>query len=66
MQLKHTPGTCDFYKVILGNPCVPVRGQFIFRDLGVLVLSKCPLIDDSGVARAIEQTRRYPWLRKDK
>jgi len=65
-QLKpeHTPGTCDIFKVILGNPCVPMRCQFIFRDLGVLVLPERPLVNNRGIARAIEQTRLYPWLRE--
>jgi len=30
----------------------------------VLVQAKCPLVNDFGIARLVEQTRRYPRLRE--
>ena len=37
-------------------------GQYCSRNVGVLELSKRPFVNDSGVARIFEQTRRDPRL----
>ncbi len=58
----HAPGSGNHRKVILGNPIVPMVGQLCESDVGVLVLSKCPLIDDSRVARVVKQRRFDPRL----
>ena len=36
--------------------------QFCSRNIGVLVLSKSPFVNDSGIARPVEQAWRDPRL----
>lgn len=62
---KYAPSSRNRFKVILGDPGVPMLGQFCSRNIGVLVLSKSPLVNDSEIARLFEQAWRDPRLGQD-
>jgi hypothetical protein len=59
---KHAPSGCNSFKVILGNPIVPMVNQHILGNTGALVLSKCPLVNDIGISRVFEEAWCYPRL----
>jgi hypothetical protein len=51
---EHAPSACDCFKIVLGNPRLPMLRQCCPRNIGILVLSKSPLVNDEGIARLFE------------